>query len=338
MLNMQNDFTEKMWNLENEYNDPSAQMDRLTAAGINPIDAASGVSGNAGNAASVTSSAAPSVPQISGTPIMDTNLGDSLLQGALIPYQIEAQQYQNKIAREEWLQKQMDTSFAPIEKYFKSEQWRADLKNSMAQYKLTNKQVEELTYTIDKLLPENRRVTKATADNMEATAKLTLGQLQKNNEEIENLKKARDEIQARITNYNQSTDLMSAQQADVEADKQLKDDQHELNKIDKRIKDLEESNAKLTNEYKTNLSEQGYDPDQKFNYGSPTQIAHAESLRRQINKLRDYKAKVKYIEKWNKEHPTQQMRINKNNEVEFVRKHNNKKKSNFTYNPIDYGY
>lgn len=36
MWNRQNDWTREMWDLQNEYNLPSAQMDRLRVAGLNP--------------------------------------------------------------------------------------------------------------------------------------------------------------------------------------------------------------------------------------------------------------------------------------------------------------
>lgn len=37
MMDKQNQFTVDMWNRTNEYNDPSAQVARLTAAGLNPL-------------------------------------------------------------------------------------------------------------------------------------------------------------------------------------------------------------------------------------------------------------------------------------------------------------
>lgn len=343
LLNMQNDFSEKMWNMQNAYNDPSAQMERLTNAGINPIDAASGVSGNAGNSASITSSTAPSVPQLSGSPVMTENVGDSFNRGVLFRHQLEAQEWQNKISREEWLSQMMDNQYKPMMKHLDMQTVLGNLKNLAAQYNLTTTQNEELQYTLNNILPQNKRVTKAQADNMEATAKLTLGQVEKNNQEIEILKKQRDEIQARINNYNQSTDLMAAQTADVEADKQLKEDEHQIKEIDKKIKGYEEDNARLTNEYKSNLSDAGYDPDQKFNYdtNSPITLSHNEGARYAIGKIRNFKEKVKKVEEWNERHPSQPMMITSYGDVQFVNQYNknkNKKKSKFTYSPIEYGY
>ena len=52
-LNAQNQFNVEQWNRENAYNDPSAQMRRYLAAGINPWNAMSNIDN--GNASSVTS-------------------------------------------------------------------------------------------------------------------------------------------------------------------------------------------------------------------------------------------------------------------------------------------
>lgn len=60
-LNTQNQFNIDQWNRENAYNDPSAQMRRYLAAGINPWNALSNLDN--GNASSVTSApySAPSM-------------------------------------------------------------------------------------------------------------------------------------------------------------------------------------------------------------------------------------------------------------------------------------
>lgn len=50
-----------MWNRENAYNDPRAQMERMVAAGINPNAVASGIAGNGSVAGSVASSSGASV-------------------------------------------------------------------------------------------------------------------------------------------------------------------------------------------------------------------------------------------------------------------------------------
>lgn len=61
MLSLQNQFSLDMWNRENAYQDPSAQMSRMINAGINPNLAAAGIAGNGSEASSVQSSSAPGV-------------------------------------------------------------------------------------------------------------------------------------------------------------------------------------------------------------------------------------------------------------------------------------
>ena len=54
------DFTREMWNANNEYNDPSAQMERLEAAGLSPWAASDAVTGGESSAVS-TPAGSPAV-------------------------------------------------------------------------------------------------------------------------------------------------------------------------------------------------------------------------------------------------------------------------------------
>lgn len=60
------DFNREMWRANNEYNDPSAQMKRLTDAGLSPWAAASALGAGAGNATATTAPAGmqASTPQM----------------------------------------------------------------------------------------------------------------------------------------------------------------------------------------------------------------------------------------------------------------------------------
>lgn len=69
-------FTVDMWNKNNEYNDPSAQMDRLRSAGINPF---MGV-GNMTNTSSMPSTPSPS-PMQGATVQPETSFAQSLFGG-----------------------------------------------------------------------------------------------------------------------------------------------------------------------------------------------------------------------------------------------------------------
>lgn len=93
---MQNEFNERMWRQNNEYNDPSNQMKRLINAGISPTFAAQTVQG--GNSNAPAQGANP--PQIQNTlaPIGESvsHLGDSLINA----YAIDSQAQLNKIRGE----------------------------------------------------------------------------------------------------------------------------------------------------------------------------------------------------------------------------------------------
>lgn len=64
MWNQTNDWNLAQWNRENEYNSPSAQMERMAMAGINPNNAAAAIAGND----SASGSFSASVPGSPGTP------------------------------------------------------------------------------------------------------------------------------------------------------------------------------------------------------------------------------------------------------------------------------
>lgn len=93
---MQNEFNERMWRQNNEYNDPSAQMERLTKAGISPTLAAQTIQG--GNSNAPAQGVAP--PQLQNTlaPLGDSisHIGDSLINA----YAVDSQAQLNKIRGE----------------------------------------------------------------------------------------------------------------------------------------------------------------------------------------------------------------------------------------------
>lgn len=64
LMDKQNQFNLDMWKMQNEYNSPSAQMERFKAAGLNPYLIAS--QGNSGNAASAPQLGVPDAPDYSG--------------------------------------------------------------------------------------------------------------------------------------------------------------------------------------------------------------------------------------------------------------------------------
>lgn len=74
----QNKFNLEQWNRNNEYNSPSAQLARYTAAGINPNSAVQGITGTTYNASPVQQTSIPNLT----TPQLQSS-ADQILQGGL---------------------------------------------------------------------------------------------------------------------------------------------------------------------------------------------------------------------------------------------------------------
>lgn len=93
---MQNAFNERMWRQNNEYNDPSNQMQRLIKAGISPTLAAQTVQG--GNSNAPAQGANPPQIQNALAPIGESvsNIGDSIINA----YAVDSQAQLNKIRGE----------------------------------------------------------------------------------------------------------------------------------------------------------------------------------------------------------------------------------------------
>lgn len=97
MMQKQMDYNTMMWNKQNEYNSPSAQRQRLEAAGLNPYMMLNG--GSAGNASSAGStsaaSAAPSAPQQAFMPNFQ-GIPDSIVMGKQLE-KLDAETHQQLI-------------------------------------------------------------------------------------------------------------------------------------------------------------------------------------------------------------------------------------------------
>ena len=82
-------WNEMMWNKQNEYNTPSAQIERMKVAGLNPALMYS--QGNVGNAGSVPSSPVPSVQPVTGLGTGIAQSGD-MIANTMLQYEHLKQQ------------------------------------------------------------------------------------------------------------------------------------------------------------------------------------------------------------------------------------------------------
>lgn len=115
-----------MWNAENEYNSPAAQLQRYADAGVNPYMAVGNVS--SGNASSMSSpSAQPAaVPQMQGATMMPADMsGLSGLRGIASRF-VEMMQ-----AKEDIKGKQLDNQGKEIENNYKADMFMVNMYKAM---------------------------------------------------------------------------------------------------------------------------------------------------------------------------------------------------------------
>lgn len=116
------DYNTQMWNMQNEYNDPSKQFERLKALGVNDATAISMMSGNgaaAGNASSVGSTGA----QASGSRANLASTNDFARYVADLPMNV----IQNAKAKEETIQKRIENKMKNFEASKQQEQYNIAL-------------------------------------------------------------------------------------------------------------------------------------------------------------------------------------------------------------------
>lgn len=126
MLNKQIQQEWDMWNAENEYNSPAAQMQRYSDAGVNPYMSVGNVS--SGNASSMSSpSAQPAaVPQMQGATMMPADMsGLSGLRGIASRF-VEMMQ-----AKEDIKGKELDNQGKEIENNYKADMFMVNMYKAM---------------------------------------------------------------------------------------------------------------------------------------------------------------------------------------------------------------
>lgn len=241
------DFNMNMWNLNNEYNSPSAQMARMIEAGINPNSAAMAIGQSGGSASPVSSSpmsspsasvSPPGMPQtynpveaMASIQNMNANAEQQLSQAHL------NQAVADK-TREETHGLVIDNNFKPFEKEAHLDYAYTQIDYQVSQKILTDEQANQ----IKQMLPLYQG--KTTAEISEINA-----QVQKYSAEYDVLVQQRDLVQAQIDSELHRQSLMDAQQKEAYNNAKLADKAIELN--DKKIsltdaqKYVEEQNGRL---------------------------------------------------------------------------------------------
>lgn len=183
-----------MWNLQNEYNDPAAQMERMKNAGINPAAAAQAIAGKGSQAGSVQGSSPGSSPMASSPAQFD--IGAALRQGVQTFWQNRKMAAETEgigidnAYKPQLAEGQINKLSAEVQKHF------ADIEG----VKATTENVRELTKQIQVLTPAQLSLLTAQTQDMISSSKLK--QAQTKTEE-----KMPDLLEAQTNRTNAETDL-----------------------------------------------------------------------------------------------------------------------------------
>lgn len=183
-----------MWNLQNEYNDPAAQMERMKNAGINPAAAAQGISGNGSESGSVQGSSPGSSPMASMPNQVD--IGAALRQGA-------STFWQNRKLAVETEGLDIDNQYKPSMNAAALDKLTAETKKHFADIegvRATTDNVRALTRQIQQLTPAQLKLLTAQTQDYIASVKLK-GAQTRTEEEMPDL------LEAQTNRTNAETDL-----------------------------------------------------------------------------------------------------------------------------------
>lgn len=115
-----------MWNAENEYNSPTAQMQRYADAGVNPYMAVGNVSSGIASSMSSPSAQPAAVPQMQGATMMPADMsGLSGLRG------IASRFVELMLAKEDIKGKQLENQGKEIENNYKADMFMVDMYKKM---------------------------------------------------------------------------------------------------------------------------------------------------------------------------------------------------------------
>lgn len=212
-----------MWNKQNEYNDPAAQMQRMVDAGINPNAAAQGISGNGSTAGQVAaSSGASSTPgsgSVATTPSIAGFLGENISNSVNTLWQ-------NLAMQKDIQGKQLDNDLKGKELGTYDERFRLTKDEIGARIDEINKNVEDKDADIKlkqqqfDFLEDMNPVQLNTAKLLYTKTESEIGYI---DQQIENLKKQYDLTDEQIKNVKANTDLTGEQIKNVQADTEMKE-------------------------------------------------------------------------------------------------------------------
>lgn len=204
MMDKQNDWSLNMWNMTNEYNDPSAQKQRLLDAGLNPLYY--GLDGSSANGLESAQALGYQRASMAGMP----NPIESALQASLLNAQIE-----NVRADTGLKTNQSSTEVAKKEQIVtETQKAKQAIENMIAEKELTDEQTNELRKTIswiDRLneaaISSSDAQTKFTQTQEKRMQELIPKELMKADADIREINKAIEQMDANIKKMAAETEL-----------------------------------------------------------------------------------------------------------------------------------
>ena len=171
----QQEWQEKMWNMNNEYNAPSAQVDRLMKAGVNPNSAVGGMS----QAAAASMPQQPAIPGVSAAPVFpyDTSslrgLGDHMRQALLLNAEkdnLEAdtksklanagnQEAATELVKQQAQNLRLENEVKPDMLQATLDKLKADTDRVVSEMDLTEEQKRQVKFTVDEILPLTKELS-----------------------------------------------------------------------------------------------------------------------------------------------------------------------------------
>ncbi len=260
------DFNMNMWNLNNEYNSPSAQMSRMIEAGINPNAAAMAIGQSGASASPVTSSPMSSPSASVSPPGMPQTYNPVEAMASIQNMNATAEQQLSQAhlnqavadkTREETTGLVIDNKFKPFEKQADLDSATARINLMVKNGELSEAQAQNLT----DMLPLLKGKTLAETNKLFADAKVSAAELGKIQETIRL-------ISEQVTTEKHKQAQLSA--AEYEAYMNGAESQSNINVNGKKMSVLEaeaelkkyEGTAQdLKNKWREHCQSLGYDPD-----------------------------------------------------------------------------
>lgn len=194
----QMDFQKDMWNLENEYNSPASQMERLRAAGLNP-----NLFGGDNTAVSVGAGTAASSSPASSTPASHGSLGSgsSLPMNPFVHSNPLLESAQIKLANAQANKAMSDTDYnkAQIQRIY-------DL--LAGEKEMQRLQIDSQKFDLEKMKPAELANLEAETKSLDKGLEVMDEHIKKFQQEVENLKQQHDYTAEQIRHIKIENDYL----------------------------------------------------------------------------------------------------------------------------------